>query len=69
MPNIYAEILCRLAENQAVSLETVIRNESGNIKNGLIRRFTGVTPVTDVKGRSFARVTAEKTPPFRPCGI
>ena len=61
MPNIYAEILCRLAENQAVSLETVIRNESGNIKNGLIRRFTGVTPVTDVKGRSFARVTAEKT--------
>ncbi len=61
MPNIYAEILCRLAENQAVSLETVIRNESGNIKNGLIRRLTGVTPVTDVKGRSFARVTAEET--------
>ncbi len=61
MENIYREILDRLAENQAVSLETVIRGDSGEIGNGLIRRLTSVTPVTDAKGRSFARVTAEKT--------
>ena len=61
MENIYREILDRLGENQAVSLETVIRGDSGEIRNGLTRRLTPVTPVTDAKGRSFARVTAEKT--------
>ena len=61
MSNIYTEILDRLAESRAVSLETVIRSEEGEIKGGLIRRLTEVTPVTDLKGRSFARVTAEET--------
>ncbi len=61
MSNIYTEILDRLAESRAVSLETVIRGEEGKINGGLIRRLTEVTPVTDIKGRSFARVTAEET--------
>ncbi len=61
MENIYRDILKHLAENQAVALETVITGESGDIKDGLRRRLTPVTPVTDVKGRRFARVTAEAT--------
>ena len=59
MENIYREIINRLSDNQAVALETVIRGEAGEIKGGLRRRLTAVTPVTDAKGRSFARVTAE----------
>ena len=61
MANVYQEILESLAESRAVSLETVIRGESGRIEEGLSRRLTSVTPVTDPKGRSFARVTAEET--------
>jgi xanthine dehydrogenase accessory factor len=61
MGNIYQDILNHLADNQSVSLETVIRGEKGRIEGGLSRRLTTVTPVTDVKGRSFARVTAEET--------
>ncbi len=59
MENIYREIINRLSDNQAVALETVIHGEAGEIKGGLRRRLTAVTPVTDAKGRSFARVTAE----------
>ena len=61
MGNIYRDILNHLAEDQAVSLETVIRGEKGLIEGGLSRRLTVVTPVTDLKGRRFARVTAEPT--------
>ena len=61
MENIYRDILNHLAENRAVALETVISGESGVIKDGLRRRLAEVTPVTDAKGRSFARVTAETT--------
>ena len=61
MENIYRDILNHLAEDQAVSLETVIRGEKGLISEGLSRRLTAVTPVVDLHGRSFARVTAEPT--------
>ena len=61
MENIYRDIVSHLADNRAVALETVIRGESGQIEGGLCRRLIEVTPVTDAKGRSFARVTAEKT--------
>ncbi|MCR5135833.1 MAG: XdhC family protein [Oscillospiraceae bacterium] len=61
MENIYQKILERLADSQAVALETVIRGESGQIRDGIRRRLTRVVPVTDAKGRSFARVTAEPT--------
>ena len=61
MGNIYQDILNHLAENQPVSLETVIRGDKGMIEDGLGRKLTTVTPVTDLKGRSFARVTAEST--------
>lgn len=61
MDNIYRDILNHLADNQAVALETVIRGESGRIEGALSRRLTAVMPVTDLKGRSFARVTADET--------
>ena len=61
MANIYRDILNHLADGQPVSLETVIRGESGLIEGGLSRRLTTVTPVSDPRGRSFARVTAEST--------
>ena len=60
MGNMYGEILKRLADNEAVALETVLPGESGMLAD-VSRRLTGITPVTDVKGRSFARVTAEQT--------
>ena len=65
MANYYQEILTSLSENRAVSLETVIRDEKGSIAEGLCRRLIPVTPVTDLKGRCFARVTAEETE----CGL
>ena len=58
--NIYGEILACLEENRAVSLETVIAGEAGEISTGLKRSLTDVIPVTDTHGRSFARVTAER---------
>ena len=61
MNNIYRDILNHLADNTAVSLETVIRGESGRIEDGLRRGLVPVEPVRDLKGRSFARVTAEQT--------
>ena len=61
MATIYQDILNHLAEDQPVSLETLIAGDAGEIREGLRRRLTGVTPVTDGKGRRFARVTAEKT--------
>ena len=60
MSNIYRDILNALSENRAVSLETVLPGESGELAS-VSRRLTDVTPVTDVRGRSFARVTAEQT--------
>ncbi len=58
--NIYSEILEHLAETEPVTVETVIHGESGDIASGLERRLVpGFTPVTDPRGRSFARVTAE----------
>ena len=61
MENVYQDILEKLKSNQAVSLETVIAGTSGEIAAGLRRRLTKVRPVTDPKGRSFARVTAEQS--------
>ncbi len=59
MPNLYSEILSHLARTQPVTVETVIRGESGLLSEGLQRRLIPeVVPVTDPKGRRFARVTA-----------
>ena len=60
MSNLYSELLSHIAQTRPVTLETVIRGESGLIAEGLQRRLVpGVVPVTDPKGRRFARVTAE----------
>ena len=60
MENYYQVILQELAENKPVALETVIRGEKGEIRTGLSRRLTDVTPVADARGRRFARVTYEE---------
>ena len=59
MENIYRQIINRLSDNQAVALETVIHGEAGEIKGGLRRRLTAVTPVTDAKGRRSEEHTSE----------
>ncbi len=60
MSNLYREILTRIDRIQPVTLETAVRGESGLISEGLCRRLEdGVAPVTDIKGRSFARVSAD----------
>ena len=59
MPNLYSEILEQVAKTQPVTVETVIRGKSGLMSEALQRRLLPeVSPVTDPKGRSFARVTA-----------
>ena len=58
MENWYADILGKLQKNEAVSLETVICGEEGNVKDGLRRRLTPVLVQTDAKGRRTAEVTA-----------
>ena len=58
--NMYEEILDQLKEIRPVTVRTDIRGDSGDIAGGLQRRLLpSVTPVEDVKGRRFARVTAE----------
>ncbi len=59
MENTYRELLERLAENRAVSLETVLPGRSGELKD-VERRMTPVVPVTDPRGRRFARVTCRR---------
>ncbi len=60
MPNLYSEILDNIARTQPVTVETVVLGETGTIAEGLKRRLIpSVTPVVDLKGRSFARVTVE----------
>ena len=60
MANIYEDILAHLASDCAVSLETVLDGESGEIGSGLHRRLTEIVPVTDPKGRRVASVATER---------
>ena len=60
MSNFYSDILNQIIQVKPVTVETVIQGESGEIASGLNRRLiSGVTPVVDLKGRGFARVTAD----------
>ena len=60
MSNFYAEILEQIGRVKPVTIKTVIEGREGRIADGMRRTlFDGVSPVTDPKGRSFARVTAE----------
>ncbi len=59
MSNLYGTILDSVSRMEPVTVETVIRGESGELKSGLSRRILpGVSPVQDPKGRRFARLTA-----------
>ena len=60
MSNLYAEILEQIKRVKPVTVRTVIEGREGEIQSGLRRELReGVSPVTDPKGRRFARVTAE----------
>ena len=59
MKNIYAQILEELEQNRPVALETRLLQRAGSIREDMERRLTGVAPVTDPKGRRFARVSLE----------
>ncbi len=60
MANLYSEMLEQISQIRPVTVKTVIEGRSGDISTGMQRcLLEGVTPVTDLKGRSFARVTAE----------
>ena len=58
--NEYQEILRRLEEGEACSLETRFSGREGLIREQMQRQLTGLQPVTDPKGRLVARVTAER---------
>ena len=60
MGNLYSEVLEQIVRIRPVTVKTVIEGQSGDIATGMKRLLIdGVTPVTDPKGRRFARVTAE----------
>ena len=60
MANLYSEILEQINHVKPVTVKTIIEGRSGDIATGMQRcLISGVTPVTDPKGRSFARVTAK----------
>ena len=60
MANLYSEILENIARVKPVTVKTVLQGREGDIATGMRRAlFEGVNPVTDPKGRSFARVTTE----------
>ena len=60
MSNLYAELLEQIRQVKPVTVQTVVEGREGEIKTGLRRKLLeGVCPVTDPKGRRFARVTAE----------
>ena len=58
--NIYESILNSLDAGRSVALETVLSGKDGKLGEGLQKRLTEVTPVTDPKGRRCAQVTAER---------
>ena len=60
MSKFYSDILEQIAQVKPVTVKTVLQGRSGEIATGLQRDvLDGVTPVTDLKGRRFARVTAD----------
>ena len=60
MANLYSDILSEIRQVKPVTVKTVIEGREGDIASGMRRAvFEGVNPVTDPKGRSFARVTTE----------
>ena len=58
--NFYPNIIQSLETGKALALETIIRGESGEMATGMSRRLTEITTLTDLKGRRYAAVTAER---------
>ena len=60
MSDVYAEIMEQIGRVKPVTVKTVVEGREGLLADGMHRTMSeGVIPVTDPKGRSFARVTAE----------
>ena len=59
MSKLYRDLLKHLDEGQSLALETVVRGRQGEMAQGMTRRFVPVRPITDLKGRRCATVTAE----------
>ena len=60
MSDVYAEIMEQIGRVKPVTVKTVVEGREGRLADGMHRTMSeGVIPVTDPKGRSFARVTAE----------
>ncbi len=59
--NIYEEILNTIEKGESVALETKLRGSSGEIRDGLRKTLSAVSPKEDHKGRLCAAVTTECT--------
>ncbi len=59
--NIYAQILQTIEGGDSVSLNTLIKGESGNIDGGLVRSLGAVEAVSSAKGFKMVEPTAVKT--------
>ncbi|MBO5496997.1 MAG: XdhC family protein, partial [Oscillospiraceae bacterium] len=60
MSKLYREMLEQLNAGQSLALETVVKSRQGDMGRDMVRRFVPVQPVTDLKGRRYAAVTAER---------
>ena len=61
MNNIYAEILKRVENNEALTLKTEFTGSEGLIAESLTKTLAPFAPQTDMRGRCFADVTFEES--------
>ena len=61
MNNIYAEILKRVENNEALTLKTEFTGSEGLIAESLTKTLVPFAPQTDMRGRCFADVTFEES--------
>lgn len=61
MNNIYAEILKRVENNEALTLKTEFTGSEGIMAESLKKTLAPFAPQTDLRGRCFADVTFEES--------
>ena len=61
MNNIYAEILKRVENNEALTLKTEFTGSEGIMAESLKKTLAPYEPHTDMRGRCFADVTFEES--------